>query len=274
MATLAMVLFPIPTVPGAGDPAWIWNNPVTSGGGMDGGNGNGSPPLPVMVGDDGLIGASLLERFFYGMENNKSIFFDSEERAVISQYPDILTFRLSQYAEQYGGKPDGSTAFILSEADQQLYPRFTELLRNISTFVEQHERVKQALSRHTNLPWSKIKPLLKFGAGPKIIIRNLKPEFGEKAYGHTVHPGFPESRIEIQDSFVRGLEVSTGTREATAFLLVVTLLHELTHYGAVDGGRNESRIDEFGDDFEREILGTTIIRDNAGRLLVQFNKLN
>ena len=148
-------------------------------------------------------------------------------------------------------------------------------MASLPDFVEQHDKVRQALIRHTNLPYNKIKVLLKFGSGPKIIIRDLRAELGDKIYGHTVYPGYPEGRIEMQDSFVRGLEQASysGTREATAFLLSVTVLHELTHYGAVDGGRVEVPMsDEFGNDFEREILGTRINKDNADQLRSIFYK--
>ncbi len=255
-----------------GDVAWFWN--ASPGGGGGGGGGGSAPYTPIMIGDNGLIGGSQADNFFYDMNYNHSpsIYFDEEEQAVIRDYP-LLISSLQNYIDQYGQKPDGSNAFILSAADQAQYPRFTELVRNLPGFVEQHERVKQALIRHTHLAWSKIRPLLKFGSGPKIVVNELTPA---TYYGHTVYPAYPEPFIEISARYVRGLEAAnlSGTKEATAFLLSVTLLHELTHYGAVDGGRNESRNDEFGDEFEREVLGTTITKDNAGRLLVDFNKQN
>ena len=226
---------------------------------------NTNPPIPQLP----YVAPTVAE--FYLKMSQRGIYFSEEERAVIAEYN--LYERTKTFVDQYGRKPDGSNAFIMSDADQRQYPRFTGLVRSMPAFVEQHDRVKQALIRHTKLPWSKIKALLTFGSGPRISITNLKATISDKAYGHTIYPAYPEGRIEIEESFVRGLEQAfyKGTQEATAFLLTVTLLHELTHYGAVDGGRIEVPLsDEFGADFEREVLGTRINKLNADQLRVIF----
>lgn len=248
-----------------------------SGGGQGTGTGGGGGPdpnTPVPV-DEGMPNdLNPVDAFFWSMENRigGGIYFDGNEKDVIREYPDLI-YSISNYVQQDGQKPNGRRVFVLSDTDQQQYPRFTELVRSLPDFVEQHDRVKQALVQHTNLPWNKIKSLLKFGSGPKIVVNELSPA---SYYGHTIYPAFPEPFIEISARYVRGLEAANlnGTKEATAFLLTVTMLHELTHYGAVDGGRNETRNNEFGDDFERTVLGTTIGKDNAGKLLIDFNKAN
>jgi hypothetical protein len=201
-----------------------------------------------------------------------SITFTTEEQKVINEYA-TLTFYLDDYINQYGSKPDGTNAFKMDLADIQQYPRFTELVRSLPHFVEDHPRVKNALVSHSGLPWATIKVFLKFGYGPQLKIFDLADS---RLYGQTVHPGFPESRVTIQRRFVQGLENANleGTKEATSFLLTITLLHELVHYGAVNAGLKETSVDEFGADFEREVLGTTVSRDNAGKVLIEFKKNN
>ena len=278
---LSVYSAPCPAVEGGG------GGGGSGGGGGGGGGGYGTLPQQdpsggggffypgaPMYEDGGGLNSSAAYNFIYAMQNvrNPAIFFDADEQTYLRANPTIIA-ALRDYIEEYGEKPDGSKAFRLSASDQQNYPKFTDLVKNLPSFVEQHERVKNALTNHTNLPWSKMKVLLKFGSGPKLMINEL----GRSTYyGHTIYPAFPEGFIEINASYVRGLEAANlnATREATAFLLTVTLLHEITHYGAVDGGRSETRSNEFGNDFEREILGTTITRNNAGQLLVEFNKLN
>ena len=257
----------------ANDVAPIGNSPLTTSGDCNNPGTNNPGYRPPSWKDFPLQNPSYLSLLnFFSEMSERGISFTDEEKEVIAEYPDLMN-SIRSYVNQYGQKPDGSNTFIMSGVDQQKYPRFTAMVKSMPDFVDQHDRVKQALIRHTKLPWSKIKVLLKFGSGPKIEVYELSPD---SYYGPTVYPAYPEPFIEVSARYVRGLEAASlsGTREATAFLLTVTLLHELTHYGAVDGGRNESRNDEFGDDFEREVLGTTITKNNAGQLVVDFNKQN
>lgn len=266
---------------------WGWSSDFDpyGGGGSGGGGGGGGASGDVGVGgggnedypsgvldEEGFYSTNPVDLFLHFMQTVRqpSIGFTYEEQTLIREYPELIA-SLGSYIGQYGEKPDGNSAFRLDAAYQQQYPRFTEVVKSLPTFVEQHERVKNVLVNHTHLPWSKIKTLLKFGSGPKIIIQELNG-----IYGHTVYPAYPEGFIEINAAFVRGLEAANlnSTKEATTFLLAVTLLHELTHYGAVDGGRNETRVNEFGDEFEREVLGTLISKNNAGQLLITFKKLD
>ncbi|AQG80644.1 hypothetical protein [Spirosoma montaniterrae] len=95
---------PSPSTPSAGDPAWIWNLPVIGGGGLDGGNGNPSP-TPIMIGDDGLIGASFVDRFFYDMEQNRGIFFSNEEKNIIRESFGYVWSDIVEYVDATGDKP-------------------------------------------------------------------------------------------------------------------------------------------------------------------------
>ena len=207
------------------------------------------------------------------IENIRSLYnieFTEGEKELIREHPKLIT-SLSAYIYEHGQKPDGSNAFKLSADIQRNYPRFTDLVKSLPSFVEQSPRVKQALISQSKLSWSKIKLLLQFGSGPQIYVFDM--DAGLR--GQTINPGFPEKRINIDARLVRGLETANlvSTREVTAFMLTFIILHETVHYGAADANVDET-VYEFGDEFEKEVLGTKINVDNAGRLYIEFRKRN
>ncbi|WP_164490252.1 hypothetical protein [Runella sp. SP2] len=91
--------------------------------------------------------------------------------------------------------------------------------------------------------------------------------------GHCICPGYPAPVIEIQDSFVRGLETANleSTKQATAFLLAVALLHEVVHYGNAILGKQEPG-ELWAYSFENEAFGAHITKQNASQYVYEFFK--
>lgn len=112
-----------------------------------------------------------------------------------------------------------------------------------------------------------IKEKLKFKEGPMIVIKELNGDIGY--FNH--NEGLDVINIDI--SWVRGLEQAylTSTKEATAFLLAVTILHELVHQG-----RYANELDkytwEYGYGFEESAFGMIINRTNAGKYSYRLYK--
>lgn len=263
-----------------GDVAWFWN--ATSGGGGGGGggsNGGGSAPYtPIMIGDDGLIGGSQADNFIYNMNYNHSpsIYFDEDEQAVIREYPSLIS-GLQSYIDQYGQKPDGSNAIIMSAADQQLYPKLAALIKVLPAFIDQNPKVQQALTQWSGFSISKIKELLKLSttAGPTLVIYDIQAQYGQGTVGHCTCPGFPVSRLELDKSVVEEYQHtnSSAPEQALASFIAITTLHEFVHYGTAMNGVNERSAGmEFGREFEKQLFGTTMTRANASQFMYKFFK--
>ncbi|WP_128546474.1 hypothetical protein [Larkinella soli] len=128
-----------------------------------------------------------------------------------------------------------------------------------------------ALVKWSGFSPAKIRELLKFGKGPTVKIMDLRSSRGPKIYGHCRCPGVPETAVEIEVAFVRGLEQANlkSTKQATAFLLSVVLLHEFVHYGTYTNNINEYLI-EFGEQFEKQAFRVVIGKGNAGQYYYDF----
>lgn len=203
--------------------------------------------------------------------NSPAVFFTEEEKATIREYPQLIS-SLVDYYNDYGTKPDGSRAFKLSAEIQQNYPRFANLVKSLPDFVENDPQVKAALIEFSGIPWSEIKPKLKFGSGPELFVTDLLQQEGAKLLGNCTcnGPGTP-NRIDIEVRYVRGLEQAnlTGTQQATAFLLGVTILHEFVHHTRSVNNLPEGQY-EYGLEFERQAFGLIIRKQNAGKYMYRM----
>ncbi|MBD2701213.1 hypothetical protein IC229_11240 [Spirosoma sp. BT702] len=272
-------------------PASNGNGGSGGGGGGDGGGGSGGGGTGSPTGGGGGIGmpggpttsgrpnfrlpigqsaeeASRIK--FYRDMAYRGITFTAEEIAVLNEFPNARA-NVRNHVDRYGTKPDGSNAFIMSLEDQQRYPRFANLVRSLPTIVANDTKVREAIMHFTGYSAGKVLDLLTVGRGPRILIQDVKSQYGNKAKGHCTCPGFPEWTVEIEISFVRGLEQANlkSTQQATAFLLAVTLLHEFTHWGAAQNNISEAGY-EFGDSMEIMAFGTIITKNNAGNYDYRF----
>ncbi|MCT4180476.1 hypothetical protein HZP54_11010 [Elizabethkingia anophelis] len=161
-----------------------------------------------------------------------------------------------------------SPNFRMKLSDQQKYPRFTNMVKNLEQFVRNNPVVLNALVKNTGLTEAKVLEGLKWGKGPLIDF----DEFPSTKYGE--YSDFSK-RLIINAVYVRGLENSSLaiTQKNTSFLLAITVLHEYTHYGdkLADGYYGDY---EMGFGFEQDILGKaklSVTKENAHIYVKMFN---
>jgi hypothetical protein len=147
------------------------------------------------------------------------------------------------------------------------YPRFTNMVKNLKTFVKNNPKVLAALQTYSGFSKQQILNHLTFGQGPIIKVEEMNGRFGfyNKNNGNKT--------LHIRASYVRGLEQAflQSTQEATAFLLAVTILHEYVHLGTTQNNISEGVYD-FGYGFERDAFNVIVDDDNAGSVVIKFSK--
>lgn len=146
------------------------------------------------------------------------------------------------------------------------YPRFTNLVKNLKTFVKDNPDVLNALQRYSGFSKQKIIDHLSYGSGPIIKVEEMTGRFSyynSKNSRNTLH---------IRASYVRGLEQSyfQSTKKATSFLLAVCILHEYVHYGTTINNIDEGKYD-FGLGFERDASNVYVNELNAGEIVISFD---
>jgi cytochrome c-type biogenesis protein CcmH/NrfF len=161
-------------------------------------------------------------------------------------------------------KGDGNY-FVMDLASQTSYPRFTQMVKELKTFVKNDQKVLDALMKWSGFSESEILEKLTFGKGPKIVIKEMTDDYGN--FNRYIDPNV----INISASWVRGLEASNllGTKQATGFLLAVTVLHEFVHQARATNGL-DTRSFEYGVGFENSAFGLIIGFDNAGKYSYRF----
>ncbi|SFG60976.1 hypothetical protein [Pedobacter insulae] len=148
--------------------------------------------------------------------------------------------------------------FILDFLSQKKYPKFTNLIKELKNNVQNDKKILDALKDWSGLTESKILEKLAFGEGPTIVVKDLTGRYGY--FDRNENPNV----INIDASWVRGLEAANllSTRQATAFLLGVTVLHEFVHQARA--ANNLDRNYEYGNAFEKSAFGLVIHGENAG----------
>lgn len=147
------------------------------------------------------------------------------------------------------------------------YPRFTNMVKNLKTFVKNNPKVLNALQAYSGFSKQQILNHLTFGQGPTIKVEEMTGRYGfyNKNNGNKT--------LHIRASYVRGLEQAflQSTQEATAFLLAVTILHEYVHLGTTQNNISEG-IYDFGYGFERDAFNVIVDDDNAGTVVIKFSQ--
>lgn len=148
------------------------------------------------------------------------------------------------------------------------YPKFYAMVKNLKKFVVDHPKVFSALQTYSGLSKQQIIDNLTFGNGPTVKVVELP----NGVYGR-FNSSISKKIIRVNAIFVRGLEQSilASTQEATAFLLGVTILHELVHLGRYKLNLSEGEYD-FGYGFERDAFGVTVNDDNAGNISILYKR--
>ncbi|UFH56095.1 hypothetical protein [Spirosoma sp. KNUC1025] len=127
----------------------------------------------------------------------------------------------------------------MSPIDQLLYPKFTNLVKNnIVDYVINNPKVLNALKTFSGLSEEKIRELLAFGKGPRIIIKQISnPAYWMKegyTYGYFKYNENPNA-INIDYKTIQAYEIENAWPElekAWFILLANLIIHETAHYGA------------------------------------------
>ncbi|MCQ4142657.1 hypothetical protein [Chryseobacterium sp. EO14] len=162
-----------------------------------------------------------------------------------------------------------SPNFKMRKVDQLKYPKFTALVKNLKTEVQNDPIMLNRLVELSGLNQQQVLASLNFGQGPSIkLVPNLTGPSGPN-YGN-FNPANP-TYINVNLNFVLGLEqVSlSSSRRATAFLLAVTILHEFIHFGNYVTGY-DTQGNEMGNLFEISSYGVIITHYNAGYYMIQL----
>ena len=151
---------------------------------------------------------------------------------------------------------------------QTKYPRFTNMVKNLKTFIIANPVVMAALQKYSGFTKQQIIDKVTFGKGPIIKVIELEGIYGN--YDSKVNLNI----LNLRASYVRGLEQSflPSTQQATAFLLAVSILHEFVHYGTTTNHKSEG-IYDFGFGFERDAFNVYVEENNAATIMIKFKKL-
>ena len=166
----------------------------------------------------------------------------------------------------YGETSDANyiNNFVIDYETQAKYPKFTTLLKDLKGFVKTDTKVLDALKKWSGFSEAEILSKVEFGQGPKIIVKELTGKYGY--FNKAENPNI----INIDAGWVRGLESANllSTRQATGFLLAVTILHEFVHQARASKGLDRNL--EYGVKFENSAFGLVIESTNAGSYSYRF----
>lgn len=152
--------------------------------------------------------------------------------------------------------------FKMRKMDQTSFPRFTQIVKNLKSYVQNTPSILPKLRTISGLTDAQILDKLTFGKGPNIeLVQNLVHE-NQPVYGKFKH-NQPEI-LYINQNFAQGLEQASlpTTIEATSFLLTVVVLHEFVHYGNFVSGFKPTG-NEAGELFENAVYGIVVTKYNA-----------
>jgi len=138
-------------------------------------------------------------------------------------------------------------------ADVTRYPKLAFYVRINLPQVMSVPAVVNEMNRIANLNRTQLRNALTWGRGPQIKVTNLIGAVGEFS------PGIRSNEIRIDTGLVTDFENGLGRRVARAgnvYLVGITLLHELVHWG--DDQNGIDRPGEEGEEFERSIYGSII----------------
>ncbi len=137
--------------------------------------------------------------------------------------------------------------------DIKAYPKFADYVKNSIPKVMNVPSIVFAMHKVGQLNRVKLKMALAWNNGPIIKITPLLPGYGQFT------PNIKSNEIRIKTAIVKDFESGKGKRIARAgnvYLVGVTLLHELVHWG--DDQDGVDRPGEEGSEFERLVYGSVI----------------
>ena len=178
-------------------------------------------------------------------------------------------YSISPYA-YCGGDPmnavDPDGRFIISKEQAKKYPRLNLYLQKGIQGILKNPTIMKALRIAGRFTDRQIKEMLTYGKGPTVNVTQVignndgyfDPEENSKA-------------LNISDNIVNYLESAEGfDADVALFLVGVTILHELAHYGDYLAGSPEGTDREDGDVFEELAYGKRIKRIDAWMMVNKY----
>jgi len=141
----------------------------------------------------------------------------------------------------------------MTDSDLKKYPKLTFYVKNNLPDIVHAPVIVQAMNKIGQINRARLIAALKWGAGPRI---KIVP--GLAACGK-FFPAAGSNELQIDQRLVKDFENGKGTRRARAgnvYVVGVTLLHELIHWG--DNLDGIDRLNEEGEEFERLVYGSVI----------------
>ena len=141
----------------------------------------------------------------------------------------------------------------MSAHDIKVYPKLAYYVKHDMPKIIGVSSIVLALNKVGQINKATFRMALKWGSGPTIKVTNLSGAYGEFT------PGIHSNEIRIDTKLVTNFESGKGMKVAKAgnvFLVGVTLLHELVHWG--DDKDGIDRPGEEGEEFEKLIYGAVI----------------
>ena len=162
--------------------------------------------------------------------------------------------------------PDGR--FELDAATIKKYPRLAYYLKNNIQEITSNSRVMAGLAKFGQLSAGAVSEAVKWRQGPKIVPRNLSSIGANGAFT----PNRGSNVIYIDEGILQNLEKVLASGSEEALLLVAsTILHEFTHYGDDQDGKDYPG--EEGELFEIFTYGIDIDNLNdAKKVLKQYKE--
>ena len=141
----------------------------------------------------------------------------------------------------------------MSAADQASFPKLKQYVRYKLPEVANIPIIRAAMLEIAQLNHSKLKAALAWGNEPTLKVTILSGAVGEFT------PDIGSNEIRLDTRMVQEFESGRGLRNAKAgrvYLVGVTILHELTHWG--DDQDGVDRPGEEGEEFEIKVYGKVI----------------
>ncbi|GAA5166441.1 hypothetical protein [Viridibacterium curvum] len=142
----------------------------------------------------------------------------------------------------------------MKNTDMTLYPNFTRCVKNDLPKYAADTEIALAMREIGGLDNAALVRALSWNDGPDIaVVANLG------AYGEFTS-GAQSNEIRISQKLVQdyesGMDLRNSFRKGSVHFAVVTLLHELVHWG--DDKMGIDRPGEEGEEFERRIYGNVV----------------
>jgi hypothetical protein len=141
----------------------------------------------------------------------------------------------------------------MSAEDQKKYPKLKQYVKDALPQVVCVPIIVSAMDKIGQINRARLTQVLAWGSGPMIRVTILNNAYGEFT------PDVHSNEIRLDENLVKEFEAGRGLRNARAgrvYLVGVTLLHELVHWGDDQDGID--RPGEEGEEFERMVYGSVI----------------